>query len=71
MVKFDKFNGPTEFNSCFPIRPVETKWASDGIVYSRRQLPLTLAHCITVHKTQGLTLDKVKVDIGKSEFSSG
>jgi len=34
-------------------------------------LPLKLAWTVTIHKAQGLTLNKVAVDIGKKEFCAG
>ena len=41
------------------------------MTYSRLQIPLYLAWAVTVHKSQGLTLKKAKIDIGSKEFAVG
>ena len=38
---------------------------------TRSQFPLTGASALTVHKSQGLTLDSVYIDLGSSEFTVG
>lgn len=77
LIKFDRYTGP----ACFPDRP-----ELDGVVpifRSRReflrgsvncsctQFPLTIAYAITVHKSQGATLERAVVDISGKDFAAG
>ncbi len=68
MVKFDHYTGPTLHDTTVPITPLRRTWSNSGVQCSRLQLPLKLAWA---HKSQGLTLRKVVVDIGKKEFCCG
>lgn len=70
-VQFDTYSGPTLPDGTVPIAPLHCTWSAPTSQCSRLQLPLKLAWAGTIHKAQGLTLDKVVVDIGKKEFSSG
>ena len=71
MIHFDSYSGPTYPDGTVPIIPIRRSWSMFGVPCSRLQLPLKLAWAVTIHKAQGLTLDKVVIDIGKREFSSG
>jgi ATP-dependent DNA helicase PIF1 len=47
-------------------------WNSDNIEgFSISQIPLILAWAVTIHKSQGATLDIAEIDIGNSVFASG
>ena len=36
-----------------------------------QQMPLILAWAVTIHKAQGLTLDDVRIDLGRGAFAPG
>ena len=74
IVEFENYRGPV-FNEnqpfCIPIIPI-TVTSQTGIgFHERQQLPLRLAWALTIHKSQGLTLPKAWIDIGKSERTAG
>ena len=70
-VHFDSYTGPTLPDGTVPITPQHRTWLSTNKQCSRLQLPLKLSWAVTIHKSQGMTLDKVVIDVGKKEFSSG
>ena len=63
MVHFDSYSGPT-------FTPLRRCWSSSGGQCSRLQLPLKLPWALTIHKSQGLTLDKVSLMLAR-ELSAG
>ncbi|KAL2499053.1 ATP-dependent DNA helicase [Abeliophyllum distichum] len=70
MVDFDNYRGISfrESSNIIPIPPITSNWkASTGTSCQRTQIPIILCWAITIHKSQGLTLDKAVVDIGEKE----
>jgi len=43
----------------------------ETVVGTFRQFPLRLAWALTIHKSQGLTLDRVYIDLGRGTFAHG
>ena len=51
------------------ITPVQCEWEVNKVIYSWEMFPVILAYTITVHKLQGLTLDKVVLNISAKDHS--
>lgn len=59
-------------NLIYELERVKTKFQILSNVYvHREQFPICLAYAITIHKSQGLSLDSALLDIGSSIFSKG
>lgn len=74
LVKFDDdlIGSRMKDDGCVVIKPVVTFQASKGYGDVERQMSqLILNWVVTVHKSQGNTLDKTVTDLGKKNFAKG
>lgn len=47
------------------------KGIESSVVGEFEQIPLTVGKAVTIHKSQGLTLDSVEIDLGSGAFAAG
>jgi ATP-dependent DNA helicase PIF1 len=74
LVHFHSYSGPAFLDpcsKCIPVPPKVFEWMADGKYLSRQQVPLRLRYAMTIHKSQGQTLTKAVVDLGKGEKVAG
>jgi hypothetical protein len=76
LVKFDRYTGPACFDrpelaGIVPIFRSRRDFLKGNQQCTRTQFPLTIAYAITVHKSQGATLDKAVLDISEKDFQPG
>jgi ATP-dependent exoDNAse (exonuclease V) alpha subunit len=76
LISFDNYKGPTiaslESKRVIPIASIRCTWNSKSeAICSRLQIPVYLVWAITVHKSQGLMLQKAIIDFGDKEFTTG
>ncbi|KAE8745529.1 hypothetical protein FOCC_FOCC007792 [Frankliniella occidentalis] len=71
MCVFDNYKGPYIGNDInlklVPIPIITRSWDYNGTSCSRSQFPVQVAFAVTIHKSQGLTLAKVKINIGSQK----
>ena len=74
VVRFEGYTGPSlaAWPGCVPIAPLKRTWTDhDGTTRWRLQVPLVLAWAVTIHKSQGMSLDGAALDAGEKEFAAG
>ena len=74
IIDFEDNYPVVQFMNGRTLKVCEHEWkmeATSTITVLRRQIPLKLAWAITVHKSQGASLDCVELDIGSSIFEYG
>ena len=64
MVRFHAVDGSQRHLLCVP-EEWKAELPTGEVQASRKQLPLILAWALSIHKAQGQTLERVKVDLGK------
>lgn len=64
MVQFHAVDGTSRIMLCIS-EPWKVETPTGEVQASREQLPLILAWALSIHKAQGQTLARVKVDLGK------
>ena len=55
-----------ELKECIPIRPIMLEFKYKNVNVERMQFPLILAHAMTTHKSQGMSLDYYVGDLDRS-----
>ena len=74
LVYFPQYTGPsfhpTE-EKLVPIAPILRNWYESKTEHHRIMIPLIPSYAISIHKSQGQTLDKIIINLGHSEFASG
>ena len=71
---FPDYIGPSYLRTedkLVPLVPMTRSWFKKNKQFSRIQYPIILGWAITIHKSQGMTLDEIILDVGEKEFATG
>jgi len=74
-VAFDNYKGPAldgdEVSKVVPIFRSTREFIRSSKPHRRTQFPLTVAYAITIHKSQGLTVEKAVLNLVEKDFAPG
>ena len=74
---FPQYTGPSFFTDTtteeklVPICPIMRSWFQNKVEHQRTMIPLIPSYAITIHKSQGQTMDKIILNLGNREFATG
>ena len=71
-VHVPEYKGPSYHSNLpkiVPITPIRRQWHSCKTLCIRRMIPLQPAYALTIHKSQGMSLDRIIVNLGDREFT--
>ena len=73
LVRFREYKGrgANDMEKVFPVSSYTATFTKDRKSMTRVQLPLVPAYGMSIHKSQGQTLNKIMVNLGDREFSGG
>ena len=54
-----------------PITPIARHWIQESKKCMRTMIPLDPAYALTIHKSQGMSIDRIMVNLSDREFSPG
>ncbi len=69
-MEFDKYDGPPYFPDdarakTVPVFRSTRDFLKGSAPCARTQFPLTIAYAVTIHKSQGMSMDRAVVDISE------
>ena len=75
-VFIENYSGPELYRNeknqpIIPIFPITREFIQGTNSCTRSQFPITIAFAITVHKSQGLTMQQAVLDLSRPQFVSG
>jgi ATP-dependent exoDNAse (exonuclease V) alpha subunit len=75
LVAFDGYNGPAlngdEVTKIVPFFRSTREFIYKSSNHRRIQFPLTVAYAITIHKSQGITVEKAVLNLVEKDFAQG
>ena len=73
IVSFEQYIGPNykDLEKCYPITPEDKSWVEGSKTFHRTMLPLNMGYAISIHNSQGKSIDNLIANIGSNEFANG